>query len=66
MMKLKLLFSLLMSVLEAEMGLSGDAGEDEAEEDPEERDPATLQARALIKLVMNDLSVVKKIADFTH
>ncbi|XP_050716906.1 uncharacterized protein LOC126998812 isoform X7 [Eriocheir sinensis] len=55
-----------LEVLEAEMGLTADAGEDEAEEDPEERDPATLQARALIKLVMNDLNVVKKIADFTH
>lgn len=48
------------------MGLTADAGEDEGEEDSEDRDPATLQARALIKLVMNDLSVVKKIADFTH
>lgn len=55
-----------MAVLEAEMGLAPDATEEEAEEDLEERDPATLQARALIKLVMNDLSIVKKIADFTH
>lgn len=55
-----------LEVLEAEMGLAADAGEEEAEEDLEERDPATLQARALIKLVMNDLSIVKKIADFTH
>lgn len=65
-MKLKWFISCVVSVLEAEMGLTADAGEEEAEEDLEERDPATLQARALIKLVMNDLSIVKKIAEFTH
>ncbi|XP_042226418.1 uncharacterized protein LOC121869233 isoform X2 [Homarus americanus] len=55
-----------LEVLEAEMGLSADTADEECEEDSEERDPATLQARALIKLILNDVNVVKKIAEFTH
>ncbi|KAK7078720.1 hypothetical protein SK128_024868 [Halocaridina rubra] len=54
-----------LEVLEAEMGLTSDLTDDEGEEESEERDPATLQARALIKLIMNDISVVKKISDFS-
>lgn len=48
------------------MGLSADTADDDCEEDSEERDPATLQARALIKLILNDVNVVQKIAEFTH
>lgn len=48
------------------MGLSGDTGNDDCEEESEERDPATLQARALVKLILNDINTVKKIAEFTH
>lgn len=59
-------FILPISVLEAEMGLSGDTGNDDCEEESEERDPATLQARALVKLILNDINTVKKIAEFTH
>ncbi|XP_047501644.1 protein IWS1 homolog [Penaeus chinensis] len=55
-----------LEVLEAEMGLSGDTGNDDCEEESEERDPATLQARALVKLILNDINTVKKIAEFTH
>ncbi|XP_069942887.1 serine-rich adhesin for platelets-like isoform X3 [Cherax quadricarinatus] len=55
-----------LEVLEAEMGLCADTVDDDCEEDGEERDPATLQARALIKLILNDVNVVKKIAEFTH
>ncbi|XP_071538942.1 uncharacterized protein [Panulirus ornatus] len=55
-----------LEVLEAEMGLSADTADDDCEEDSEERDPATLQARALIKLILNDVNVVQRIAEFTH
>nr|XP_045620877.1 uncharacterized protein LOC123772060 isoform X3 [Procambarus clarkii] len=55
-----------LEVLEAEMGLCADTADDDGEEDSEERDPATLQARALIKLILNDVNVVKKIAEFTN
>lgn len=57
-----------MTVLETEMGLGGEADEDNTTEDndTEDRHPATLQARALIKLILNDVSVVRKIAEFTN
>ncbi|XP_068218788.1 PHD finger protein 20-like protein 1 isoform X2 [Palaemon carinicauda] len=54
-----------LEVLEAEMGLSGDNAEDDGEEESEERDPATLQARSLIKLIHNDLNTVRKISEFS-
>ncbi|XP_066973629.1 titin homolog isoform X2 [Macrobrachium rosenbergii] len=54
-----------LEVLEAEMGLSGDNADDDGEEESEERDPATLQARSLIKLILNDLNTVRKISDFS-
>lgn len=61
-----MVFSQIFVVLEAEMGLCADTADDDGEEDSEERDPATLQARALIKLILNDVNVVKKIAEFTN
>ncbi|CAL4105243.1 unnamed protein product, partial [Meganyctiphanes norvegica] len=51
-----------LEVLEAEMGLSGDVGDEEIEgEENQERDAATLQARSLVKLIMNNIKLLKKI-----
>ncbi|XP_076056015.1 uncharacterized protein LOC143034036 isoform X2 [Oratosquilla oratoria] len=50
-----------LEVLEAEMGLGGDEEVDEETE----RDAATLQARALVKLILNDVTTVRRIAQFT-
>ena len=48
------------------MGVAGepfDEGDDD--EDSTSRDATTLQARELVKLIINDLNTVKKIAQFT-
>ena len=49
-----------------EMGLAGEpCDEDDDDIESEARDATTLQARELVKMLINDLSVVQKIAHYT-